>query len=261
MTSWQALILGSIQGITEFIPVSSSGHLALAHYLFRWGEGTANDFLFDIATNVGTLLAVCIYFRKDWIALLTEKTHRKMLGLILLASIPGAIAGKLLKHEAETAFRAPTHIASLLAVMGLVLLTADLCSRRNRDITRINLLDSLLIGCSQALAIMPGVSRSGVTIAAGLFLGLDRGSAARFSFLLSVPIIAGAVLFGCKDLTHGFPAGQAGDFCIAIIASAITGYLAIDFLLKFLQRRGFTPFVVYRIVLAAVVFAVVLTRS
>lgn len=261
MSSFQALVLGAIQGLTEFIPVSSSGHLALAHYLFNWTHGSQQDFVFDLATNVGTLLAVAIYFRRDWFNLVTRKSHRKMLGLIILACIPGALAGVVFKDKAETVFRAPERIALLLAMMGLVLWAADRWSKRDRDDSSINLLDAVIIGCSQALAIMPGVSRSGATIAAGLVRGLDRESAARFSFLLSFPIIAGATLFGCRDLAHGLPSGEAGNFAIAIAASAVTGYLAIDFLLKYLQRHGVALFAIYRVILAVVVFGVVLARS
>ncbi|NCO32910.1 MAG: hypothetical protein AUJ92_02700 [Armatimonadetes bacterium CG2_30_59_28] len=261
MTAWQALVLGAIQGLTEFIPVSSSGHLALAHYLFNWTQGTEQDFAFDLATNVGTLIAVALYFRHDWINLLTQKAQRGMLGLIFLACIPGGLAGIALRDMAETTFRAPERVAIMLAAMGVILLISDQVSRRDRDITRVNLWDAVAIGVAQAFAIMPGVSRSGATIAAGLFRGLNRASSARFSFLLSFPIIAGATLFGCKDLTTGLPPGEGLNFALAIIASAVTGFAAIDFLLKFLQRRSFLPFVIYRIALAVCVFVVVLFRS
>jgi undecaprenyl-diphosphatase len=162
---------------------------------------------------------------------------------------------------AETTFRAPQRVALLLAVMGVVLLIADRISKQDRGITQVKIGDAIIIGIAQAFAIMPGVSRSGATIAAGLFCGLDRASSARFSFLLSFPIIAGATLFGCRDLAGGLPAGEGLNFALAIIASGITGFAAIDFLLKFLQRRSVVPFVIYRIALAALVFAIVLWRG
>ncbi len=254
-----AAFLGVVQGLTEFLPISSSGHLALLeHYLQVEGGGLS----FDILLHVGSLLALLTYFRQDWLAMAKAvftpspytRLDRRLFICLVAASVPGALAGVLLKHSAETVFRQPWRIALLLAGLGLLLILAERLARHLRPLTNLHLGDALLIGLSQALAVMPGVSRSGITMTTGLFLGFTRESAARFSFLLATPIIAGAGLYDLlKWFKHppehlSWAAGLAG-----FLAALISSYLAIRFLLRFLRRHTFYPFAVYRLLLAALI--------
>ncbi len=207
MTSLQAIFLGIVQGLTEFLPISSSAHLALLeHYLTIPEAGL----VFDVLLHVGTLVALIVYFWQDWLdmfkAVLKPERHnrfeRRLFWYLVVATIPGALAGFLLEKKAETIFRAPMRIAILLGVMGVILYLADRLARHQRRLPGITLTDAILIGLSQALAIMPGVSRSGSTMTMGLFLGFTRETAARFSFLMSTPIIFGAGLY------HGLKTSQ-----------------------------------------------------
>jgi undecaprenyl-diphosphatase len=259
MTVFHAAILGLIQGLTEFLPVSSSAHLALAHWLTGWSFGDAVDLTFDVALHVGTLLALLAYFGKDWVELFRKPDRR--LGYILVACIPGAIFGVLLEKKAETVFRAPIRIAILLALMGLVLALAERMGKKVRGLDKMSWSDAVLIGLSQALAVMPGVSRSGITISTGLFLGLEREAAARFSFLLSTPIIAGAALWSLHHLQHGeLPIGHA-PLAVGVLTAAVSGLACIHFLLRFLQKHTLYGFAIYRVALAAAVIAVVMMRG
>jgi undecaprenyl-diphosphatase len=253
----QAIVLGIIQGLGEFLPISSSAHLALAHWITGWDLGAA-DLAFDVMLHVGTLLALLLYFGKDWIALL-QRWREPMLRLVLVACIPGAIFGALLEKTAEGPFRdKPLRIAFMLVLFGLVMAVAEFVSKQTRELKEVGWKDAIWIGLSQALAIMPGVSRSGVTITAGMFLGMTREAAARFSFLLSVPIVAGAALWEGRKLMHGgLPVGAA-PVAAGILAAAIVGLLAIHFLLRFLQRHTLYGFTVYRILVALMVVALVL---
>lgn len=267
MTILQSIILGIIQGIGEFLPISSSAHLIAIPWILKWPQHTL---AFDVALHVGTLLAVLSFFWRDWIKLIKGgivtglKTHEgKMFWFIVVASIPGAIIGKLLEEQAETTFRSgsimPLLIASTMAGMGLILFLADKFGKKEDDFSKINFIQSFLIGCSQALAIIPGVSRSGITMTTGRFLGLNRESAAKFSFLLSTPIIAGSALLKFKDITHG--AIGSPSFLIGMVTSAITGFLCIGFLLKYLKKSNFNIFVIYRLCFAALLVILFFVRK
>ena len=255
-----AIFLGIIQGLTEFLPISSSGHLALLeHYLNVQEAGLA----FDVLLHVGTLVALIVYFWQDWMdmikAVLRPGRHnrfeRRLFWYLVVATIPGALAGLFLEKQAETIFRTPTQIAILLGIMGIILYLADRLAKHQRRLPGITRTDAILIGLSQALAIMPGVSRSGSTMTMGLFLGFTRETAARFSFLLSTPIIFGAGLYHVLKMFKG---GGGNTFItlpyvLGFLAAIVSSYLTIRFLLRFLQRHTFVIFALYRVLVAAVV--------
>lgn len=254
-----ALLLGIVQGISEFLPISSSAHLALLeHYFHVTGGGLS----FDILLHVGTLAALVGYFYRDWLDMAHafifpsryNRPERRMLFFLIIAVIPGAVAGVVLQHKAETIFREPARIAILLGSVGLLLVLAEKLARHLRHLDEITFKDALLIGLSQALAIMPGVSRSGITMTTGLFLGLNRRSAAHFSFLLATPIIAGAGLHHIPKWLHE-PAGTLPllPATLGFLAAVISSYLTIKYLLRFLQHHTFIPFAIYRLILAAVI--------
>jgi len=256
----QAIILGIIQGLTEFIPVSSSAHLLVIPELLRWRDlGLA----FDVALHMGTLVALVAYFRRDWAGILSASLRRRgdepdagkrMLLPIIAACVPAAVAGFLLDEKIE-ALRTWRYQLSTIAVVligiGLVMLLAERVGKKQRGVDQMNPLDYAVIGCAQALALFPGVSRSGITISAGLFRGLDRAAAARFSFLLSTPIVLGAGLMELKKLVRsGLPANEFAPFVIGFATSAVFGYLAIHFLMNYLRKRPLNAFVTYRICFA-----------
>jgi undecaprenyl-diphosphatase len=267
----KAVILGILQGLTEFLPVSSSAHLVIVPWAFGWEPfGLA----FDVSLHLGTLIAVFIYFRNELLAMITgvlrswrtllrgKVPHDEMgrLGIyIALASIPGAIAGLLFESKLDDFFHkdpisgtAIVLLGAVLALMGILLGIADRYSRtlQSRDIRHISFAIALTIGVAQMFAIFPGVSRSGSTITAGLFSGLSRPAAARFSFLLGVPLILGAGLKAMADLARdGIPAGERGVFIAGFITAAIVGYLAVAGLIRYLQRHSTDIFVVYRVLL------------
>jgi undecaprenyl-diphosphatase len=254
-----AILLGAVQGITEFLPISSSGHLALLeHYLHVSGGGLG----FDILLHVGSLAALVAYFYEDWLAMAHafispsryNRPERKMLFFLIVATIPGALAGVLLEKKAETIFREPARIAVLLGAVGVLLILGEILARHVRRLDQISLKDAILIGLSQAFAIMPGVSRSGITMTTGLFLGFNRRSAAHFSFLMSTPIIAGAGLHHIPTWLHE-PAGTLPllPATLGLLSAVIFSYLTIKYLMRFLQRHTFYPFAVYRLLLAAVI--------
>ena len=266
----EAIIFGIIQGATEFLPISSSGHLVLAHSLFNTGEvGLA----FDVALHLGTLLAILIYFANDFwqIAMALMGRHqdrlennrlRRLAVAITIGTIPGVIAGLLLGDIAEEYFRSPIMVALSLAVFGLLLLLADKTGRRTRDFKTLTLVDAVIIGVSQAMAIIPGVSRSGITITSGLFCSLDRQAAVRFSFLLSAPIIAGAGIYKIPEIINqGLLTDQFGYYLTGFLTSAISGYLFIAFLMRFIKARSFAIFSYYRFGLAALVVGTYLLLS
>lgn len=247
----QAIVCGVVQGLGEFLPISSSGHLILARALLRWPDP---GLTFDIALHAGTLVALLIYYRATWLELLTSR--RRLLGLVALATVPGAIAGKLLEKKAEEAFRAPPLVAVGLIVVGVLMWLADRAARAERGTSAIAPRDALLVGLSQAFAIVPGVSRSGSTITAGLLLGLDRSAAAEFSFLMATPIIAGATALGALHLRHeGVPPGMAPAFLAGALTSAAVGYAAISGFLKYLRSRSLAPFCAYRVAAGLAVLA------
>jgi undecaprenyl-diphosphatase len=258
----QAIVLGSIQGLGEFLPISSSAHLILAPWLFGWSDpGLA----FDVALHFGTLVAVLLYFRNDWLAIAMTGFGRSANGfsgayyprnflwLLALATIPGALIGYLLEHQAETVFRNPLLIAVTLSMVGYILFWADKRLRSRKNLEKISWSDGALIGLSQALAIIPGVSRAGATISSALLLGIDRVSAARFSFLLSTPIIFGATVLKLKDF---LAAGVGLTEIVGIFTAALTGYCAIASLVKFVSTVSYKIFFWYRLALALVIVAV-----
>ena len=267
MTIFQALVLGILQGLTEFLPVSSSAHLALAPYLFGWEDpGLA----FDVALHFGTLVAILWYFRTEWGQLIAaafsvirkrkaETAVEKRVVFLIIATIPGAIGGLLLEKKAETVFRAPALTATMLIVMGIVLWGVDRFASQERKIDSMRWLDALLIGLSQVAALIPGVSRSGATITAGRGLRFDRQSAAIFSFLMSMPIIAAAVVLKGPEVLKG--GGLGIEVVVGILASAISGWLAISILLKYVSRHSYGIFAFYRVLLGLAVLAVVYSRG
>lgn len=264
----QAIVLGVVQGLGEFLPISSSAHLILVPWLFGWEDP---GLTFDVALHFGTLAAIVAYFAKDWIEILgmafgKSWFHRNLYGvkyqtdllwLLVLATVPGAVVGYFLEHQAETVFRSPLLIAITLTVMGFLLYWADKRLKARKDLHRLSWFDALVIGLSQAFAVIPGVSRSGATITTGLFLSLDRVSAARFSFLMSTPIIFGACLLKAKAF---FTAGVSVPEIAGVAAAAISGYLAIAGLLRLLGTMSYKVFFWYRTAVALVVVVVWLMR-
>ncbi|HMK50244.1 MAG TPA: undecaprenyl-diphosphate phosphatase [Thermodesulfovibrionales bacterium] len=253
----QALILGIVQGLTEFLPVSSTAHLILFPWFFNW-SGEVNTLSFDVALHGGTLLALLLCFWRDWLDLLLRK--HALLGLIVLSSIPAGIVGLLLNKFAEHSLRSPILISVMLVAGGLVMLAAEKIYKY-RSMEKITLKDAVFIGAAQAVAILPGVSRSGFTIAAGLFRGLERESAARFSFLLSTPVIGGAFLLHLKGLVVNHADHDSRLFAIGLATSFITGLIAIKFMMSFLKRYPLNVFVYYRFVLAVVIIAGIWLRG
>ena len=257
MNVFEAIFLGILQGITEFLPISSSGHLVLAEYFLHLREG---GLAFDVILHMGTLVAVLAFFLRDWLSMFgslfpgsKDEASRRLFVLLLMGTVPGAVAGFFLEHAASTYFRSPWVVVYTLSGVALLLFWADRKALQKKDLDHIGLREGLLIGVSQALAIVPGVSRSGITMTCALCLGLTREAAARFSFLLSAPIIAGAGLYETIKLArHGF-AGVDSNYLVGFLASAISGYLVIAFLMNYLKRHTFMPFVIYRLILAAVV--------
>jgi len=267
MTPLQAVVLGIIQGLSEFLPISSSAHLALAPWLLGWEDpGLA----FDVALHLGTLLAVLWYFRMEWLALIKaafgivttgriETPEKRRVIYLIIATIPGGIAGYLLQSRAETAFRSPQIIAIALIAMGIILWIVDKAVDQRRVLGEMRWIDALLIGLSQVVALIPGVSRSGSTMTAARGLRFDRESAAEFSFLMSMPIIAAAVIFeGPKALHEG---GLTNELISGVVASAVSGWLAISILMRYVSRHSYRVFALYRLVLGITVLAVLYARG
>jgi undecaprenyl-diphosphatase len=265
-------VLGLVQGVTEFAPVSSSGHLILVPWLFNWKFFLQNPDLnktFDVALHMGTFLGALVYFWRDvarylaaWFRSIRRRSVRtvdeRLAWFLVIGTIPGALAGAVWEDLIERQLGQPWLIALMLAVFGVVLFLVDRASRTDQNLTDLRLGGALFIGIAQAVALQPGVSRSGATITAARGMGLDRTSAARFSFLLSLPIIAGAGLFkGSKLVKDGLPAGTAAPFAWGMLASAVSGFLVIWGLLAYLRRRDFAPFVVYRLAAAGLVLSLI----
>ena len=235
------------------MPISSSGHLVIIPWLFGWND---LGLTFDVALHMGTLAALVLFFWKDWLAMI-KNWRDPYLWLVLAACIPGAFFGYKFERIFETSFRTPIFVGSLMLAMGLVMGAAEMFGKKIRGEDTINLRDSLIIGFAQAFALMPGVSRSGVTMTAGLFSGLKRESAARFSFLLAMPITAGAGLVKLKDVVkYGLPASDILPFVVGIICAAAAGYYAIKYLLRYLQNHSLYIFVWYRIAFGAAILLV-----
>jgi undecaprenyl-diphosphatase len=264
----QAAVLGIVQGLSEFLPISSSGHLIMVPFLLGWPPHSQ---AFDLALHVGTLIALLWFFWADWLALIraffvglvsaeTRQTDPawRMAMLVLLGSIPAGLIGVVAEKPVESLFRSPMINAALLIVFGLVLFAADRLASRKRALDDVTWRDSLTMGLAQAIALLPGVSRSGITITAGLLRGLDRAAAARFSFLLSGPIIAGAAVF---KLREGIPAPELGGALVGVVSSAVVGFLSIGFLLRYLQRNSLLLFVVYRVLFGLLIIGVAVVRG
>ena len=257
----QALILGIVQGLTELLPISSSAHLNLIPWVFNWKIPES----FDVALHFGTLLSIVLFFYKDWLKLIKggfnqvvkkEKTFEgKMFWYLVAATIPGGAIGFLLDHfVGDQLGKMPLLIASALIVMGIVLYIVDKKAPSKTDYEHMTFKQTFLIGFSQALAFIPGVSRSGVTMTAGRAMGVDRESTAKYSFLLSTPIVLGATLYKFKDFVFGIP------FFVGVISSFIVGVLVIKFLLEYLKKGSFKIFAVYRIILGLAIIGLYLIR-
>jgi undecaprenyl-diphosphatase len=282
----KAILLGVVQGLTEFIPISSSAHLVIIPWMFEWDDPALESLTFDVALHLGTLIALLGFFAKDWVRIIRagvssiverkigEDIDRKLAWFLVIASIPGGAIGLVFEHKIEAWFH-PSEgpiqsssmitMALIIALLGGLLLLAERMAAHLRRMNQITLRDSILIGLAQALAIFPGVSRSGSTITAGLALGLERETAARFSFLMSAPIIAGAGLKSLFKIYEGIKSGLISGsdfnlFVVGFVTAAVSGYLSIKYLLRFLQKNPTNVFVYYRWVLALVVLAVALVR-
>lgn len=257
----QIILLALIQGLTEFLPISSSAHLILVPRLIGWAD---QGLAFDVAVHVGTLGAVLLYFRRelipmgrDWFAsFATRKPTRdaRLAWAVVLGTIPAGLAGILLNDLVEQHLRSPLVIAATTVVFGVLLWLADVRRKQNRDEHDLTFVDILIIGLAQALALIPGTSRSGITITAALFMGLGRQSAARYSFLLSIPIIAAAGLLQTNKLVQHAVAVDWGTMVLAVAIAGISAYLVIHFFLKLIAQFSMMPFAVYRLLLGTVLF-------
>ena len=273
-TLFQALIMGIVQGLTEFLPVSSSGHLIVVPFLLGWDDPFITSLAFSVMLHAGTLLALLVYFRADWLRLVPAglatirdrsfraDPDRRLAWLLVAATIPAAVAGFLLNDLAETTFRGIGLVAVTLVVGAAILWLADRWGARTKSVEDVTFPLAVGFGAAQALALVPGISRSGISISAARFAGLDREAAARFSFLMAMPITAGAVIFEVRKLAAG-GAGvtvSLGPLVVGMVAAFVSGTLAIGFLLRYLRTRSLNVFVAYRLVVAAVVVVVWLAR-
>jgi undecaprenyl-diphosphatase len=276
LSGWQALVLGIVQGLTELLPISSSGHLILVPWVAEWRYLEANDDFnqtFDVALHLGTLVAVVVYFRTDLAALLAalvrsaarrrvEAPDERVAWLIAIATVPAVVVGAGGESLIQDYLGEPWQIAILLAVFAAVLWVADRRAQ-GRRVRNLGYGEAVAVGFAQALALAPGVSRSGITISAGRFLGLDRDAAARLSFLLLVPVTLGAVVYkGVTDLLLGdLPAGWSGPFLVGTLAAAGSGFVAIDALLGYVRRHDYSVFVLYRLLAAVVVAGLIVAGA
>jgi len=271
MSIIEACVLAIIQGLTEFLPISSSAHLALAPWLFGWKD---QGLTFDIALHFGTLLAVLIYFFRDWLQVTAQAfgiryqpdptlaANKNLLWWMAAATIPVGVAGLTLESYAETALRGPWSIGIMLIAVGLLMGYADRLPAARKPMEELTFADAMMIGVAQALAVVPGTSRSGITITAGLFRNLSRHTAARFSFLLSTPAVAGAAAKAFLDLRKagGVSPDMVAPFAAGILVSALTGLLVISVFLKFLRNNSLRGFVLYRVFFGIMVIALAFLR-
>ena len=263
----QALVMGLVQGLTEFLPVSSSGHLIIVPALLGWHDPFIDSLAFSVMLHMATLVALLAYFRADWLRLIPAglaairdrsfrgDADRRLAWQLVAATIPAVIAGVLLNDMIETAVRAPTLVAVTLVIGGVILWLADRVGQKSAGVEAVTFPVAIGIGVAQAFALVPGISRSGISISAGLFAGLTREAAARFSFLMATPVIAGASLWELKKVVTG-EAGVAVDvvpLAIGMVAALVAGLFAIELTLRYLRTHAVTVFVVYRIALALVV--------
>jgi undecaprenyl-diphosphatase len=266
MPIYQVIVLAIVQALTEFLPVSSQAHLWFVPWLFGWKDP---GLTFDVALHAGTLVAVLIYFFRDWVQIIAHgfglniggdlelKKNPGLLWLLAIATVPAGIAGLLFEKQADANWRSPYLIGGMLIGIGILMWIAEWRPHGNKSIDRVGWSDGLMIGVSQALALVPGTSRSGITITAGLFRGLTRETAARFSFLLSTPIIAGAALKKLWDIHKegGIPVDMRVPFAVGAAVSGILGAVVIAFFLRYLRRSSLMPFVYYRIIFGIIVIA------
>jgi undecaprenyl-diphosphatase len=262
----QAIALGIVQGLTEFLPISSSGHLIVARELFGWDF--SDDLTFDVALHLGTTLAVLVFFWREWLLMLRNGRwtsssegfsehvrsiyNHRFLMLLALGSAPAAVVGYLLNDYVEDEVRSPIVVGAMLLAFAAVLYATERFGRGYRDLSGSRWSDALLIGCAQAISLVPGVSRSGVTIATALWRGFTRQEAARFSFLLATPVIVGAGLLKLTEAAvDGIPRSDIAVILVGAASAAIVGWLAIHYLLLMLQRQGYMLFVVYRVLAGA----------
>ena len=273
MPLFHAIVLGLVQGLSEFLPISSSGHLILVPWLFGWNDfdDIAVDKAFDVALHIGTLIAVIGYFRKDLVVYvrdgLSMVVHRerpttgegRLAWLLVLSAVPAAIVGALFDDFITEKLGTPTMIAVSLIVFGLILAWADRCAG-SRTIDDFTTRDALQVGAAQVLSLNPGTSRSGITISAGRFTGFNRDAAARISFLMSIPVTSGAVVLKVgKLVADGIPDGLLGPMIAGIITSGLAGWFAVWGTIRLVRTRSFMPFVIYRCVLGVVVLGIVAT--
>jgi len=280
MPIYQAIVLAIVQGLTEFLPVSSTAHLWLVPWILKWQDP---GLTFDVALHAGTLVAVLLYFWRYWLEMIkmvlgisggsassaagggasAEAGTMTLLGenpqlfwFLIIATIPGGIAGWLFERAADEKLRSPFIIGPALIIVGLLMWAGERMGSEDRNLGQVSLLDSIIVGVAQGFAVIPGVSRSGSTMTAGLFRGMNRETAARFSFLLSTPLIAGACLKKGLEIHHsGVPADMRMPFALGILVSAVVGYAVIAVLIRYLERRTFTIFVVYRVILGVILLA------
>lgn len=272
--AFQALVIGIVQGLTEFLPISSSGHLLVVPYLFGWTDPFIDSLAFSVMLHLGTLAALVVYFWRDWLRLIPaglatirdRSLHgdpdRRLAWLIVVSTIPAAIVGFIFNDVIEREVRQVGVVALALVVGAGIIWVADRWGAKSLGLDRLGFPGALGIGVAQAIALIPGISRSGISISAGLFLGLTREAAARYSFLMSAPIIAGTGAYETKKLISG-EAGVAVEtvpLAVGMIAAFVTGLLAIGFLLRWLRTHPMTIFIVYRLALAAIIMVAILTR-
>jgi undecaprenyl-diphosphatase len=272
--TFQALIMGIVQGLTEFLPVSSSGHLVIVPHLLGWTDPFITSLSFSVMLHTGTLVALLVYFREDWLAIVPAglatirdrsfkgDPNRRLAWLIVVATIPAVIAGPILNDRLEAAVRTAEDVAIALVIGAAILWLADQVGRKVYGLERISFRLALAIGLAQSIALVPGISRAGITISAGLFAGLTREAAARFSFLMATPVIAGAGLFEARNLISGDAgvAVQVGPLLVGMIAALVAGLAAIHLMLRYLRTRSYLIFVIERLVIAALVLVVFLSR-
>lgn len=273
-TVFQALVMGIVQGLTEFLPVSSSGHLIIVPWLFGWDDAFITSLPFSVMLHFGTLIALLVYFRADWLRLVPAglaairdrsfrgEPDRKLAWLLAAATVPAAIVGFLFNDFFETQVRQIGLVAVMLVVGAAILWIADHIGRQTKDVGDLTFPVAVGIGAAQALALVPGMSRSGISISAGRLVGLDRPAAARFAFLMATPITLGAIVFEARSLITG-EAGVPVDIAplvVGLISALVSGFLAIHFMLRYLRTRSLDIFVWYRLGLAAIVLVMWLAR-
>jgi len=263
MDELRAIVIGLVQGLTEFLPISSSGHLIVVRELFHW-HFLEGDLTFDVALHLGTTVAVLAYFWREWLEMLAALLpgrkpagvpanpgsiyNSRFLMLLVIGSLPAALVGFALNDWVENEVRSPLVVSAMLIVFGLVLLFAERLGQKARQIAGAGWGDAVLVGCAQAVSLVPGVSRSGITITAALVRGFRREDAARFSFLLATPVIVGAGLLKMTEAIHdGIPSGDVPVLLVGTVAASVVGWASIGYLLRLVQTQSYAPFVAYRI--------------